>query len=295
MTPSHSSPMVPSVLKSGALSSPARHSSPPVMTSAHPPTRLSTIGAREAGSKDLPTSLQERDSTVIELSRVSSPGPCMKTETRNPLRLNEVKHQDDKHAFSHKPVEQTLEICNDSLGTANEAGSPTRPISQSRPPELANLAAEIVFVLVCSVGQLLFAVYLGNVEVNQLLLLKVLNIPESLTAWLIGSFLLANGLSVVLSGSLADLIPPKPLMVSAFVWLTIWNVIGVFSISHTRRILFFFVRAMQGLAVGVLVSGSISILGRIYQPGTVDYCGRESPKTLSIIRHQALGKPAYFL
>ena len=122
-----------------------------------------------------------------------------------------------------------------STSPGDESGSATHPISQSVPPELGNLASEVVFVLVCSVGQLLFAVYIGNIEVNQLLLLNALAVPDSLTAWLIGSFLLANGLSVVLAGSLADVVPPKRLMVGAFVWLTAWNVVDAFSIRPSRR------------------------------------------------------------
>ncbi|PWY74959.1 MFS general substrate transporter [Aspergillus eucalypticola CBS 122712] len=56
-------------------------------------------------------------------------------------------------------------------------------------------------------------------------------------------------------------------MVGAFLWLSVWNIIGAFSIHPSRYVLFFVVRAMQGLAIGVLVSGSMSILGRVYKPG----------------------------
>ena len=40
-----------------------------------------------------------------------------------------------------------------------------------------------------------------------------------------------------------------------------------FTLTPARSVLFFFTRAMQGLAVGVLVSASMSILGRVYKPG----------------------------
>ena len=56
-------------------------------------------------------------------------------------------------------------------------------------------------------------------------------------------------------------------MVGAFAWLTIWNIIGVFSVRPKMAILFYMVRAMQGLSIGVLASGSMSILGRVYKPG----------------------------
>lgn len=175
------------------------------------------------------------------------------------------------HAGSGQPVRRRpsgLPTANIELGTPE--GSPVEINSnrfQGKPPELANLLAEIVFVLICSMGQLLFAFFLGNITVNQLSLLPVLGINSSQTSWLVGAFLLANGLSVVISGSLADLAGPKTMMVSAFVWLTIWNTVGVFSLTPSRAILFFIVRAMQGLAVGVLVSASMSVLGRIYKPG----------------------------
>jgi MFS family permease len=85
--------------------------------------------------------------------------------------------------------------------------------------------------------------------------------------WLLGAYTTPLSLSVVISGSLSDLVPPRMLMVGAFAWLTAWNVIGAFTIRPGLVILFYIVRAMQGLSIGVLVSGSMSILGRVYTPG----------------------------
>ncbi|KAI9666773.1 MAG: hypothetical protein M1831_001549 [Alyxoria varia] len=151
--------------------------------------------------------------------------------------------------------------------SADESGSPTSPITQSIPPELSSFLAEIVFILICSTSQLLFSLNMGDVVVNQDQFVNALDIPHSQTPWLLGSTLLANGLSVVISGSLADLVPPKRLMVGSFVWLSVWNIVGVFSISPKLKILFFVMRAMQGLAVGILCSTTLSILGRVYNPG----------------------------
>lgn len=136
---------------------------------------------------------------------------------------------------------------------------------QGRPKEFANLFTEIIFVFICSVGQLLFAINLENIAVNQLILLRTLKLPDASLSWLLGSFLVAIGVSVVISGTLADLMSPRKMMVGAFVWLTIWSVVGRNSIH--RAGLFLAVRSMHGLAVGVLVSASMSILGRVYKPG----------------------------
>lgn len=144
--------------------------------------------------------------------------------------------------------------------------SPPRQ-SQGVPPELRSLTAEVILILVCSAGLIFFSLLLGGVTVPQGQLKEALGISNSEIPWLVGAFNVANGLSVIVSGSLMDLTPPKSLMVGAFAWLTIWNVIGVFSIRPKTMVLFFIVRAMQGLAVGVLVSGSMSILGRVYKPG----------------------------
>ncbi|EME46925.1 hypothetical protein DOTSEDRAFT_126514 [Dothistroma septosporum NZE10] len=139
--------------------------------------------------------------------------------------------------------------------------------SQGIPPDLKTLTAEIIFVIICSAGQLLFSLLLGNINVNQQSFQTALGLQQSEIPWLVGAYLVALGLSVILSGSLTDLLPPKYLLVGAFIWLTIWNIVGVFTLTPTLKILFFIVRAMQGLAVGVLVSGSMSILGRVYNPG----------------------------
>lgn len=162
---------------------------------------------------------------------------------------------------SKSPLPNRLE------GLAEEIGSPTKPVSQARPPELPNLTSEIIFILVCSAGQLLFAWFLGDVNVNQSGLREALGIANTQLPWLQGAMNIAMGLSVILAGSITDLAPPKFLIVGAFAWLTVWNTIGSFSLTPQRAILFFIVRAMQGLAIGVLVSGSMSILGRVYSPG----------------------------
>ncbi|KAJ5318762.1 uncharacterized protein N7506_011466 [Penicillium brevicompactum] len=148
-----------------------------------------------------------------------------------------------------------------------EINGPANFKSQGVPPELGSFTAEVIFVLVCSAGLLLYSFFLGDITVNQEECKRALGISNSELPWLIGSFTLPLSLSVVVSGSLNDLSPPRTLMIGAFAWLTIWNVVGVFSITPSRAILFYMVRAMQGLAVGVLVSGSMSILGRVYTPG----------------------------
>lgn len=144
-------------------------------------------------------------------------------------------------------------------------GEPAAPILQSRPVEIPNAVAEILFVLICSTGQLLFGFLSGGVAGLQSVLVHRLEIEVSQTPWLLGSFLLANGLSVIVSGPLADLMRPKYLMCGAFGWQAIAHIVGTFSMGN--KYLFFMVRAAQGLTVGVLVSSSISILGRVYKPG----------------------------
>lgn len=144
---------------------------------------------------------------------------------------------------------------------------PAQSVSQGIPPEIRSFTAEIIFVTVCSVGMMFFSFLMLDVLVCQQHLRVALGLASSELPWLVGAFNTANGLSVVISGSLTDLLPPKTLMLGAFAWLTIWNIIGVFSLDSSRYVLFFIVRAMQGLAVGVLVTGSLSILGRVYKPG----------------------------
>lgn len=152
--------------------------------------------------------------------------------------------------------------------TADEAASPVqKPTKQGIPAELSSLTAELFLVAVCSVSLMLFSFLLGDMLAPQEQIREALGITNSELPWIVGAFNTANGLSVVVSGSLADLAPPKGLMVGAYAWLAAWNIVGAFSLTHSRYILFFIVRAMQGLAIGVLVSGSMSILGRIYNPG----------------------------
>lgn len=172
----------------------------------------------------------------------------------------------DDASGSHDPSGNDGDGDGDGNGAfASPRAEPSSPSFQGRPGEIPNLTAELLFILVCSTGQLLFGVLTGNVAGLQLILIDMLGIQSSQIPWLLGSFLLANGLSVIVSGPLADLCRPKYLMCGAFAWQTVWNIIGVFSL--TNKYLFFIVRGGQGLSVGVLVSASFSILGRVYQPG----------------------------
>ena len=152
-------------------------------------------------------------------------------------------------------------------GFEDESGSPREPMSQGVPPELPNLLAEIIFVSVCSAGQVVFSLTYGHATVVQLPLRDALGIEAAQTPWVLGSSLLASGLSVIIAGSLADLAAPKLLMVGPFLWQAVWNSVIAGAIKPELKILFFVARAMQGLSVGVLVSASMSILGRVYNPG----------------------------
>ncbi|KAL4925084.1 major facilitator superfamily domain-containing protein [Aspergillus undulatus] len=169
-----------------------------------------------------------------------------------------------------KSVSRTQEVPVGNAATDTEIESaPPSPTQtkQGVPRELSSFTAELFMVGVCSISLMLFSFLLGDMLAPQEQLREALGITNSELPWIVGAFNVANGLSVVVSGSLADLAPPKGLMVSAYAWLAAWNIVGAFSITPDRYILFFVVRAMQGLAIGVLVSGSMSILGRIYNPG----------------------------
>lgn len=144
---------------------------------------------------------------------------------------------------------------------------PAQKKQQDRPKEFSTVTAEITFIAVCSMSLMMFSFLIGNVTANQQQFRDALGLKNAEIPWINGAFTTANGLSVVISGSITDLMPPKGLLVGSFLGITIWHVVGAFSITPDLKILFFVVRALQGLFVGVLVSGSISILGRVYKPG----------------------------
>ena len=163
--------------------------------------------------------------------------------------------------------DEHVSITEDRRTDLNAQDNEGQLTAQGVPRELRNLLAEIIFVLSCTAAQFVFSLAIGNVAVVQHAFQKALDIRPSQVPWLIGSSMLANGLSVIISGSLADLAPPKPMMVGAFLWQAIWNVVAAVAIKPSLKILFFVARAMQGLSVGVLVSAAMSILGRVYNPG----------------------------
>ncbi|CDM28237.1 hypothetical protein DTO013E5_3855 [Penicillium roqueforti] len=232
----------------------------------HETTRRRSVSSHPEESQDVPelytvpTTRTRRDSHM---------GEALENLSRT-LSITD-RHGDDDYQLNTVPSTRM-----ERIGTRRssrlpdlqeEAGSPSESKSQGVPPELGSLTAEVIFVLVCSAGLLLFSFFLADITVTQEEFKGALGIRNSELPWLLGSFTLPLSLSVVISGSLSDLTPPRSLMIGAFVWLTIWNIVGVFSIHPKTAILFYVVRAMQGISVGVLVSGSMSILGRVYKPG----------------------------
>lgn len=190
--------------------------------------------------------------------------------------FNESQAYELQQISTNTAGEQILELRRDRSHTTHEQNVGlsaedhdvySRSGKQGVPPELNNLFAEGIFVLVNTAGQVIFSLTLGHVMVAQSQFQQALGIAPSQVPWLIGSSLLASGLSVIVSGSFADLAPPKPLMVGAFVWQAVWNAIAAAAIKPELKILFFIARAMGGLSIGVLVSASMSILGRVYNPG----------------------------
>ncbi|KAJ5782856.1 hypothetical protein N7457_004630 [Penicillium paradoxum] len=124
-----------------------------------------------------------------------------------------------------------------------ESGSPTRS-KQGIPSELPTFTAELLLIFVCSASLMLFSFLLGDMLAPQEQIKKALGITNTELPWVVGAFNTANGLSVIISGSLTDLMPPKLLMVGAFAWLAVWNVIGAFTLHPSRYVLFFITRAM---------------------------------------------------
>ena len=248
--------------RQGSVASQYSLNSTPFGTGTHTPDPL--LGYEENDLSDLPRQL-ERMSTVQSNPHM---GDALENLAQTLTMRDYHPETFELHTtLSRRRSRKSTVQRRPSAAFPDETGSPSKPVPQGVPPELNNFASEVVFVLVCSAGQLLFAWFLGDVNVNQTQFKDALGIENSQLPWLVGAFNVANAISVLLSGSLTDLIPPKSLVVGAFLWLTVWNLVGAFALTPSRSVVFFVVRAMQGLAIGVLVSASMSILGRVYKPG----------------------------
>lgn len=73
--------------------------------------------------------------------------------------------------------------------------------------------------MVCSAGLMLFSFPRGDMLAPQEQLKRAHGINNTQLPWIVGAFNTASGLSVVISGSLSDMAPPKGFMVGAFAWL----------------------------------------------------------------------------
>lgn len=135
---------------------------------------------------------------------------------------------------------------------------------QGRPAALSSLKHELVFVLLCSSGQLWTQINLGNVTVNLLKIQDSLKLDDTQLPWLSGAFSLANGAFVIFFGSLADKIGAKKVFIGGCLWLALWSVIAATSKTAVQL---FVSRAMHGIAGGALIPSGIGLLGYFYEPG----------------------------
>lgn len=130
-----------------------------------------------------------------------------------------------------------------------------------RPVMLPSRTAEVLFVMVCSCGQGLFSHLLGNVVVMTIVLTDRLGMTNSQMPWLNGAFCLSNGLSVTISGSLADIYGARVMIVGSLAWLSVANALGAIlmlpNVAGHNAVAFCIVRALQGLAIGGLTSSSV--------------------------------------
>ena len=168
---------------------------------------------------------------------------------------------------SLRPAESILNHPSSAAGLPEEHSNQGMFAPQKTPTELGSLLAEVLFVMACTACQVTSSLIVGHITVTQTVFREALGILPAETPWLIGSSALSSGLSVIISGSIADLTPPKSLMVGAFLWGAIWNAATAVAVHTNLKILFFVARAMIGLAVGVLATASMSVLGRVYNPG----------------------------
>lgn len=266
----------------GAKSGPQIHTSDVGDSAKSPLSLVATMNTTGRSSDDITENPRESQD-VTELHKISRTRqdyhtgeayeylPCPMSAVEQPLEdqieLGVIPARHSESSATRRPVRNIPPERGRIHELEEEAGSPTRTTYQGVPREIGNFTAEVIFVFVCSAGLLMFTFLYGDIIVNQEELKRALSITNSELPWLLAAYTLPLSLSVVISGSLSDLTPPRMMMIGAFAWMTVWNVVGVFSFKPSMAILFYIVRAMQGLSVGVLVSCSMSILGRVYNPG----------------------------
>jgi MFS family permease len=224
-----------------------------------------------------PTNLQQAAGAALNPCSLPQPGGAV---VFHPITLTHVRRHSRGITTADAPlsdarlestssgyVDSTSSHPQPAVDAPEEHDAPRLSVSQSVPSEIGSLLAEIVFVITCTAGQVVSSLVVGHITVTQIIFREALGIPPTQAPWLIGSSALASGLSVIISGSLADLNPPKPLMIGGFLWGSMWNAVTAVVITPKLAIMFFVARAMNGFAVGVLVTSSMSILGRVYKPG----------------------------
>lgn len=188
-------------------------------------------------------------------------GTSLLRSTGEKLQRVFLPSEPDDAALEQQAMEmKTLPPSGPDAGAETESQAAGKPLS-GRPALLPNRMAEILFVMVCSCGQGLFSHLLGNVVVMTVVLTERLHMRTSQMPWQNGAFLLANGLSVTISGSLADIYGARVMIVGSLAWLTIANTLGAIlmipSVAGSNAIAFCFVRALQGLGIGGMTSSSV--------------------------------------
>ncbi|KAK9480300.1 major facilitator superfamily domain-containing protein [Lipomyces japonicus] len=135
---------------------------------------------------------------------------------------------------------------------------------EARPVQFKSNFHEAICILILTMSTAMNTASQGAVQIAVPSLARYFAISGGNLSWIVSSFSLMSGATILLFSSMADALGRRRLVLASYSLFTIWALAGSFTTHH---IVFDVARGMQGCAAAACPSASVGILGTLYRSG----------------------------
>ncbi|KAH9825953.1 drug resistance protein [Teratosphaeria destructans] len=159
----------------------------------------------------------------------------------------------------------------DTISPQDQDGHEVEPSDSLRKVPTLNKAVSLpreIFV----VGLITLAQFTTQVGLGQTLsILHVIADSFGITqpgieSWLIAGYSLTVGTFILLSGRLGDVFGYKRMLIIAYAWFAIWEMVAGLSV-YSNYVLFIWARVLMGIGPSIALPNSLALLALLYEPG----------------------------
>lgn len=130
---------------------------------------------------------------------------------------------------------------------------------------------EFLFIgLLCSTQFVTQASFLGILNILRIIGSDLGITNPAVLVWFVAGYSLTVGTFILLSGRCGDVFGYKKMVITGFVWFTLWNIIAGFSVyakGNGGQILLIVARVLGGIGPAIMLPNALGLLGATYNDG----------------------------